>query len=455
MPRRIAYVTDVEGDLDLFRRSVSLSDVVGWGDEAQTRVVFRDASGTADTADMFVFGGDLFDKGSGDLRLADTLTAFKRAHPTRVFLIMGNRDVNKLRFTTELTSPPAIPFWDQKAPSFTDFTKDTSEVGRLKYLLEVTLGCKDSFEMRREELAVLGLGRGVAGAVSDADVLASFRDSVCPADGVREVLTTSVVLDYLELAQIAALIDGTLFCHGGLPSAAIRFVPSLDLAFTDKCGDVSAVQGTTLPETASLEEWVEHLNAWGHDAVVEHKMQQCSADRTPGSSLVAYQNSEASCNRGIMIESFYARGTVSVPHDVTKFLVENNVRRVCNGHKPIGDCPLVTHISLEGKGFELLLGDMQHANPGAKDGRSPVAYAITLSGADTHINGILMTSAKVCFNVRDTPHIGRNTSKGWVKAVLPEEGPEGQVFSLTKQTGRVFEHTLVSQAELSILLESA
>ena len=45
----------------------------------------------------FVFGGDVVDKGPGDIRLCRQLVALKRRHPDRVFLVVGNRDLNKVR----------------------------------------------------------------------------------------------------------------------------------------------------------------------------------------------------------------------------------------------------------------------------------------------------------------------------------------------------------------------
>lgn len=50
----------------------------------------------------FCYGGDCFDRGPGDIRVARLLVGLKRRYPERVFLIMGNRDLNKLRFASEL-----------------------------------------------------------------------------------------------------------------------------------------------------------------------------------------------------------------------------------------------------------------------------------------------------------------------------------------------------------------
>jgi hypothetical protein len=43
-----------------------------------------------------VFGGDVVDRGDGDLRILRDLMQLKRAYPTRVHFILGNRDLNKV-----------------------------------------------------------------------------------------------------------------------------------------------------------------------------------------------------------------------------------------------------------------------------------------------------------------------------------------------------------------------
>jgi len=52
-----------------------------------------------------VFGGDLYDKGPYDIRLSQMLCDLKDKHPDRVWLLMGNRDINKLRLSSELCTP--------------------------------------------------------------------------------------------------------------------------------------------------------------------------------------------------------------------------------------------------------------------------------------------------------------------------------------------------------------
>ena len=90
---KIGYATDVEGNYDYWSRYVELSEVLN-----------RNAAGHLELSPNchFVFGGDVVDRGPGDLRVLSDLVNLRRAYPDRVHFIMGNRDINKLRIPTEL-----------------------------------------------------------------------------------------------------------------------------------------------------------------------------------------------------------------------------------------------------------------------------------------------------------------------------------------------------------------
>lgn len=49
-----------------------------------------------------VYGGDVCDRGPGDLRLIMDLLQLKQRYPNRVHFILGNRDCNKLRLLFEV-----------------------------------------------------------------------------------------------------------------------------------------------------------------------------------------------------------------------------------------------------------------------------------------------------------------------------------------------------------------
>lgn len=94
----ISYLTDVEGNWDFFRRFIAISKVVQHDPLSSdpTDLCLRDNS-------MFIFGGDVCDKWTGDFKTMNALLKLKNRYPDRVIIILGNRDINKLRLSSELS----------------------------------------------------------------------------------------------------------------------------------------------------------------------------------------------------------------------------------------------------------------------------------------------------------------------------------------------------------------
>ena len=105
----VEFITDVEGNFSYFQSLLSRS-----------RVLSSNASGSYDLSPngYLIHGGDTVDKGPGDIRVVKILVALKKKYPERVFLILGNRDFNKLRFPAELQegtlSKSTDVYWDAK-----------------------------------------------------------------------------------------------------------------------------------------------------------------------------------------------------------------------------------------------------------------------------------------------------------------------------------------------------
>eukprot|EP01052_Picozoa_sp_SAG31_P039687 SAG31_NODE_5558_length_2458_cov_9.398123_2_plen_156_part_00 len=82
-PALLGYLTDVEGSYDQWRRYVQLSRVLEPDpNDPDNRILLRDGC-------HFVFGGDAFDRGKGELRFVRELLALRRQYPDRVHLVLG------------------------------------------------------------------------------------------------------------------------------------------------------------------------------------------------------------------------------------------------------------------------------------------------------------------------------------------------------------------------------
>jgi hypothetical protein len=76
----VGHLTDVEGNWDYFQQYVKTSSVL---------TVDKNGDVQLNENCSFVFGGDLCDKGAGDIRIGRALVSLKNRYPDRVFLIIG------------------------------------------------------------------------------------------------------------------------------------------------------------------------------------------------------------------------------------------------------------------------------------------------------------------------------------------------------------------------------
>lgn len=149
-----------------------------------------------------------------DIAVLNDLLSLKKSYPDRVHLILGNRDINKIRFLHELTClklhehPGA--YWTHSKPSeyipknSTSENSDSSDRVRiLKWMLECTMGCPNTFNLRKKELERMNDNR----SVSDDEVAYDF---------LKHVLPNGIMTEYLKLADLAVVIGDVLFLHGAL-----------------------------------------------------------------------------------------------------------------------------------------------------------------------------------------------------------------------------------------------
>ena len=127
---KIGYATDVEGNYDYWSRYVELSEILD-----------RNTAGHLELCANchFVFGGDVVDRGPGDLRVLSDLVNLRRAYPERVHFIMGNRDINKMRIPVELHPsimkiPPKVYWLRESEESAAESARFETPAEKLKWV---------------------------------------------------------------------------------------------------------------------------------------------------------------------------------------------------------------------------------------------------------------------------------------------------------------------------------
>lgn len=320
----LEFLTDVEGNWEYVINFVEHSRVLRWvGDP---RGVWGPGTLDLNPNCVLVFGGDAPDKGPGDIRIVKTLLQLKARYPQQVYLLIGNRDLMKLRVTAELhpkcATPAWIPPWEPKAIPYEKYLENAklsaSSVSKLKWMLHWTMGCQDTtFKTRKEELALL------YGTATDEDVFRSYLSAVDPYG------TDPWMLQYLKVGQILLVLRGTLFVHGGLQDESIGFVPGRD----DKCKNLIA--------------WANELNAWKDHELSEferdpHFRTTMKGDVTrSGAELIRYGTPGFGNLTVIYHNPFVDGNPVQQSSSVRKFLQESGINRVLSGHQPHGQSPTV------------------------------------------------------------------------------------------------------------------
>ncbi|KAF1329173.1 hypothetical protein FI667_g6137, partial [Globisporangium splendens] len=482
--RRVCFLTDVEGNWNYVRNFVRQSACLRLASEHDA--LRPQPSGAAEEAEGYdedlelnddcflVFGGDAGDKGGETLKCYEQLVRLKKKHPERVVLLVGNRDVNKMRFTSELDDSEMSfktmaketlegPIWVPKENRFTlkkflasqlvaqcaasgqpvetaeeELVQPQNEellqpvntkVNRLKWILEHTMGSQGDFERRRNEL-VRRHRSSPAGSttISDDGVLQSYVESVQEGGVLRE---------YLELGSLAFVAHNTLFVHGGLISGA------------NGISSLGHIPDEPNQEYRSVTEWVDKLNAWYLREVHAWIDQPFwTPDRTTrgGNELLKYvlPDYSASVVMGRHLEK--SGMPTRLPRDVAQKLCESGVNRVVVGHTPHGTCPTVIKqdssedqsLSAAAGFAEVVMCDTSYSDMKVSDNRGRAASEVILDpNGRVHIHGVLENGRPIAF-ATDDPLIGQmlrdNTH---VKAKLSDtlEGEEDEYLVYSVENG--------------------
>ena len=345
---------------------------------------------------MLVYGGDVCDKGGSDLYVLRQLLSLQHRHPDRVHLLMGNRDINKMRIIPEMgadkpdgdhqhlpyhggcwwlagTGLDGDPLADDKPENGASKVPSNSPAERLRWILSKTMGSPDAFELRRDELVREEmLTNKTSREISDEEVVKSFRRACHPHGELGK---------YLSSAKLIVKIGSALFMHGALPRPDVvdtcqehSLWSSVDYAIpwiNDPCEEV-----------ASVENWIECLNSFAHSQVGLWKRSILHADaddktmnRPVGvwSTTGGYNTQfdygnllqfgmgwlptkkknptivySSWLNDG-MPQQFYDfhTGDNATPYarEVSKFFDSGNLQLIVSGHQPHGDHPTPINMS--------------------------------------------------------------------------------------------------------------
>ena len=436
-----SYLTDVEGSLDYFNKFLGIS-----------RVLYQDPNGKLQLRDgtQFVFGGDAFDKGDGDLEICEKLVDLKERYPDRCTFILGNRDVNKTTFTSHFTENVlsrgpegiTIPYYAGNVPTYAQFLHQHSQslqhgvVALMKYRLQFTMGCQTTFDMRRRELQRQQPSR----AVSDMDVTESFLRSVEPGGIVRR---------FIQHGELIKVIDGVAFVHGAIVPENVGFVPNDSLL--DVTHNSPPDGRFMVKEGRSLQDWCDELNGFARRSIAKWIQQpQVDEHGVRGAHAIgAYGHRKSIHSRTVMVMTYMeSHQPQFVDFGVVQYLNAHGVFRVCCGHQPSGDTPFV----INQPGLCVINADSSYCDLKSASGRGEAIAEVLLDGdaGTAIIHGKRHDGMPFEFDA-DDDIIGRPVGDGWwSKAAL--EG--GDRVLLHRTTDKFFsnEYRIVDKSEAERLV---
>ena len=418
----VEFLTDVEGNWEYFVHFISLSSVLYWSGYDQGvwgpgELHLRDSG-------YLVFGGDAVDKGAGDIRVVKMLLALKRRYWSRVFIVLGNRDLCKLRFFAELQEGEDGGSFEEKGgaywipdpkphPDYETYVQmhnlERGHVSTVRWILDCNMGCQTTtFNTRRHELALLG------GLATDEAVVSSYRNAVDPSN------SDPWMLELLRVGQLAVILGDALFVHGGVYDEALGQVPGESMA-------------------ADMRDWADRLNAWKdaqlRDFEVRPKWRlEDGVFRRGGDRLMDYGCPGGANNTSIVYHNPFNNGNPQqLSNRVEDFLAKSGIRRVFSGHQPHGESPtVVRHVR---SGLLVVTADTSYSNMSAlklfnqANNRGEVVTNVRLRGDLVQLEGILRDGSQHHCQLHCDPAqgtmpdalVGCQLNDGsWVKTVLED-----------------------------------
>lgn len=360
LKQRIFFVTDIEGDIDFFKKSVCQSQTVMLSPDKGLSFI-----GRKNEVPRFIFGGDFPDRMPHDLELGEMLIDFKKRHPDQVVLLAGNRDISKNRIHIELnethiktrllqtptprwikngeTTPKDYVLQAMKSQNYQGAIEDyvhalsirQCQSIYLRWMLEKTMGCPNTFLFRKQELQK----RNPLSTIDDELILESF---------IKESRPDGLYGQYLKLAQLGVIIPEArlIAVHGGLHPNNIGRVPGMS------------------PEEYQIElasVWIHRLNTWYRKQVALWEQFDTTTLTPTACTELDEFALPLSPNKQIMTSDYLnsKRQFIPIPIAVVEYLEENQLQIVLGGHQPCGDHPAI----IRDETCLVINGDTGYSNP--------------------------------------------------------------------------------------------
>lgn len=381
-PHGVAFISDIEGDEKFWE---------SWKAHAQKKgaVVGGDSGniggGGPRVGDgwCIVNGGDTVDKGEGSLLVLRELLSLKESAPCRVGLILGNRDLNKIRLVRELHLPAAERATFKPWLGFKDAdtygaaavrASPDDDVSFLKWIQSKTMGAGGDFERRRAELHSAG------GSDDDGAVLKSYHDQgrADECTDAHYACRDGMGLMYLYLRAGQTVISSSdmasIFVHGGLGSENL---------FKTWPDDWDAP--TTKKTASTVDEWVENEWKWknelmdraygsedpeGRDAAISMLAEAALGNRLHGAQAAEARDAEFSTFDNVVnVRSANFKTNQMKDADffgdesVQDRLTESKIANIVVGHTPRGILPDAKVFVKEKGIFSVINGDVSCNRP--------------------------------------------------------------------------------------------
>lgn len=353
-----------------------------------------------------VFLGDTVDKGPDNIKALKFFIHLKETYQDRVVLIMGNRDINKLRLLWELEDGSLdlqgedrfaldkfrlsswednFAAWLQKGANLIDgiavpYThgKDVAndKILKLKWLLQNTFGAPAAFDDFKKEV----------GAESDQEAYDKYMTIMLGQDGL--------IIKYLRLAQMIHFDADTkaLIVHGGISSDSFGYIPETRLGAGDFYQCIFEVPHKSMMHTAiawvygggdTLTSWIDRLNAWAQDRIGN----ALDKDVLGALPLIQHQEPEISIKDGKQvwttpkaISVIHGRpwgedyNIIPVDRHIADMLKAFGVSKLLFGHSPVGEVPVI----LKDNRFITIACDTSVASPARNAAVELTSHGVTV-----------------------------------------------------------------------------